>query len=213
MVEKSKCIEQTEIDLSRSRERMIRLREEKGLTKNQLAKETDFSPTSINNWESGIKVPSYQNYVTLSHFYEVSFDYISGIEPGEYRQKRNVDIGEVTHLSEKAIENLLFEGSEHGDNTHVVMLDMILSNRELFTSLMRCLYSICYPPHVLIDLKNIPDAFIDKNNKDYLLLSPDLIKYITSTPESVFQMMKYKIEEFAKTVPERTIAPNEFHPF
>jgi len=213
MVETKSCIKNTDIILMRSRKRMKQLREERGISKNQLAKDTEFSPTSIENWESGIKTPSYQNYLRLSVYYDVSFEYISGIEPDEIRHKENIDICKKTHLSEQAIENILYEGSEKGDNQRIFILDLILSNKEVFNSIMDDLIALFYPPTLAIDRRNPPSVFLDKKNKDYLLLSLDHLSKLIVTPEEHYQRMKYRIEQIKESAPDSIIAPNEFNPF
>ena len=206
----NKSVINTELALNRSQKRLRKLREEKGYTKDKVAKDNDISPTSISNWENGIKTPSYINYLTLSDYYGVSFEYISGIEPREIRHKENSDMCERTHLSEQAIENILYECSEKGNNQRIFMLNLILSNKEIFNSLMDSLCALFYPPSLGIDLKNIPNVFLDKVNKDVLIISMDHLSQILVTPEEHYQHMKNRIEQLKKTAPENIIAPNEF---
>ena len=52
------------------------LREEKGITQSDLAKQLGITRSSVNAWEMGISVPSTQYIVELAHLFKVSTDYL-----------------------------------------------------------------------------------------------------------------------------------------
>jgi len=57
------------------------LRDEKGLTQVQLAKELKFGTyTVITNWESGKRMPDIENLKMLADYFKVSIDYLVGRE-------------------------------------------------------------------------------------------------------------------------------------
>lgn len=55
------------------------LREERGLSQAQLAKETGLSQSAIAHWEKGIRVPNSIAIITLAYYFDVSTDYILGV--------------------------------------------------------------------------------------------------------------------------------------
>lgn len=55
------------------------LREEKGMTQADLAKQLGITRSSVNAWEMGISTPSTQYLLELSHMFKVSTDYLLGI--------------------------------------------------------------------------------------------------------------------------------------
>lgn len=57
-------------------DRIKALREEKGLTQTELAKQIGITRSSVNAWEMGISVPSTQYIVELSYIFKVSTDYL-----------------------------------------------------------------------------------------------------------------------------------------
>ncbi|MBR1984585.1 MAG: helix-turn-helix transcriptional regulator [Clostridia bacterium] len=61
-------------------ERLKELREEKGLSYRQLAKELGVSSSSINSWEKEIRVASIDNLLTICKYFNVSSDYMIGLE-------------------------------------------------------------------------------------------------------------------------------------
>ena len=56
------------------------LRMEKGLTQEELAKQINFSLSVVNKWENGKKNPSVDAIKVLAKFFNVSTDYLCGLE-------------------------------------------------------------------------------------------------------------------------------------
>ncbi len=56
------------------------LRETKGLTQAELAKQLGITRSGVNAWEMGISVPSTQYIVELAYIFKVSTDYILGVD-------------------------------------------------------------------------------------------------------------------------------------
>ena len=56
------------------------LREQKGITQAELAKQLGITRSSVNAWEMGISVPSTQYIVELAYIFEVSTDYLLGVD-------------------------------------------------------------------------------------------------------------------------------------
>ncbi len=59
-------------------ERLKELREEKGLTQVQLAKECGISKGAIGHWELNKRVPNLDAVIVLADYFQVSLDYIAG---------------------------------------------------------------------------------------------------------------------------------------
>lgn len=60
--------------------RIKELREEKGLSQLQLAKETGITQSNISRYEAGISIPTSPNLIILSEYFKVSIDYLLGLE-------------------------------------------------------------------------------------------------------------------------------------
>ena len=61
-------------------DRIRLLRERRGLTQSELAKQLGITRSSVNAWEQGISVPSTQYIVELATIFKVSTDYLLGVE-------------------------------------------------------------------------------------------------------------------------------------
>ena len=61
-------------------ERLKTLRIERDLSAKQLAKEINVSDSSIIRWENGLRVPSIYNLYNLARFFDISSDYLIGLE-------------------------------------------------------------------------------------------------------------------------------------
>ena len=57
-------------------DRIKELREQRGLTQSELAKQLGITRSSVNAWEMGISVPSTQYVVELAHLFKVTTDYL-----------------------------------------------------------------------------------------------------------------------------------------
>ncbi len=56
------------------------LRTEKGIGQVELAKNIGVSKAVISFWENGLREPTMSNLIALAKFFEVSLDYLVGIE-------------------------------------------------------------------------------------------------------------------------------------
>lgn len=61
-------------------ERLKELRTEKGLTTKKLGDITGFGNATISRWENGINDITSDNLIVLSKFFEVTTDYLLGLE-------------------------------------------------------------------------------------------------------------------------------------
>lgn len=61
-------------------DRIKAIREQRGLTQADLAKQLGITRSSVNAWEQGISVPSTQYIVELAGLFKVSADYLLGID-------------------------------------------------------------------------------------------------------------------------------------
>ena len=80
------------------------LRESKGMTQSELAKQLGITRSSVNAWEMGISIPSTQYVVELAYIFKVSTDYLLGVENGAGVS--------VDGLSQEDI-NILYQLVEH----------------------------------------------------------------------------------------------------
>ncbi len=60
--------------------RIKELREEKGLSQKELAKELSVTQTTISKWEQDIRNPDIYTIVKMCKFFNVSADYFLGLE-------------------------------------------------------------------------------------------------------------------------------------
>ncbi len=77
-------------------DRIKSLREQQDMTQSDLAKQLGITRSSVNAWEMGISVPSTQYIVELAHIFNVSTDYLLGVN--------TTSTVSVAGLSDKDIE-------------------------------------------------------------------------------------------------------------
>ena len=61
-------------------DRIKKLREQHNITQSELAKQLGITRSSVNAWEMGISVPSTQYIVELAHMFNVSVDFLLGVD-------------------------------------------------------------------------------------------------------------------------------------
>ena len=61
-------------------EKLKELRIEKGIGQVELAKAINVSKGIISLWENGLREPKLSNLIELANFFEVSIDYLVGLE-------------------------------------------------------------------------------------------------------------------------------------
>ena len=61
-------------------ENLKNLRQEKGIGQVELAKNINVSKGIISLWENGLREPTLTSLISLAKFFNVSIDYLAGIE-------------------------------------------------------------------------------------------------------------------------------------
>ena len=61
-------------------ERLKELRLENGLGQVKLAEDLNVSKGIISLWENGLREPKLSNLITLAQYFQVSIDYLAGLE-------------------------------------------------------------------------------------------------------------------------------------
>ena len=92
-------------------ERIKYLREQKGLTQADLAKQLGITRSSVNAWEMGISVPSTQYIVELSDIFKVSTDYLLGVE-----RSASISVAGLTEKDVQYVQGLIAHLEEKNKN-------------------------------------------------------------------------------------------------
>lgn len=87
-------------------EKLTLLREERGLTQEELAEELNVSRQAVSRWETGASFPSTENLGYLSQFFQVTVDYLlndsAELPKEEPPKEEQVPISMEEEKSEKA---------------------------------------------------------------------------------------------------------------
>lgn len=83
-------------------DRLKNLRESSGLTQSDIARSFGISRSSVNSWEMGLSVPSTQYIVELAKKFEVSTDYLLGLEETSTISVKGLTQKQVSILVETA---------------------------------------------------------------------------------------------------------------
>ena len=78
--------------------KILRLRE--NLTQSQLAKKLGLSKSVVSAYENGVRMPSYYVLIRISKVFNVSTDYLLGLEP-----KNRIDLSGLSQEETDAVLN------------------------------------------------------------------------------------------------------------
>ena len=83
-------------------ERIKHMREQRGMTQAGLAKRLGITRSSVNAWELGISVPSTQYLVELAEIFQVSADYLLGLN-----RSASVSVAGLTERDVQMVHTLI----------------------------------------------------------------------------------------------------------
>lgn len=199
-----------------------KIRETAHKTQKEIETMLGVDPKTYRKYEKGGKIPSdickkLAEYYSQILPFKVSMDYLLGNVDSPYCDRSLRDFAEKIHLSEESINNLLLECStgEDIDNRRVFTLDLLLSDREAFRTVMDCIHTLIYPVGFYLD-KDVSERYnltTVYENGD-IGLNPSLLQLMSdSMPDHAYQKMRAELEKFKKRAYKKCpepITPNEW---
>ena len=95
-------------------DRIKYLRDQKGITQSDLARKIGITRSGVNSWEMGISVPSTQYIVVLAEFFDVSTDYLLGVERSSTISVKGLDQKDIM-IVKSMIDHLRFKNGKIAD--------------------------------------------------------------------------------------------------
>ena len=83
-------------------ERIKELREKQNITQASLAKKLNITRSAVNAWEMGISIPNVEKLVELSSLFNVSVDYLLGVN-----SSFTINISNLSEEEKKLVLNLV----------------------------------------------------------------------------------------------------------
>lgn len=83
-------------------ERLKKLRELNDISQNALSKELNITRATINAWEMGISYPNAQSLILLSRYFNVTVDYLLGID-----ERAMLDISGLNQQEQQLISKMV----------------------------------------------------------------------------------------------------------
>lgn len=84
--------------------RLKELREDLGITQDQLAKMLNLTQSTIAYYENGKKMPTLENAIIITKLFDTSLDYLVGIS--NCRTIENIKENEATYYSNKLLDDI-----------------------------------------------------------------------------------------------------------
>lgn len=115
--------------------RLILLRDERGVSQEEVAKGIGESRETVRNWEVGTRKIKAESIIKLSEYFGVTSDYLLGLSDVKSTEKNMQIACDVTGLSEDSILALRKYNSADGFNHVHVVLDSLLSEQVFYEAL------------------------------------------------------------------------------
>ena len=132
-------------------DRVKKLREQDGMSQDELSAAAGVSRLSIGNYERGVRKPDVDTLIKIAETFHVSTDYLLGIS--DTKKPENSDIAERLGLSEKAIKILENKYRIDKKNAFTFTLNNLIEEQDLIRLIGEYLYgeideSFEIPPYV-----------------------------------------------------------------
>ena len=107
------------------------LRKETGITLDNLSKEIGYSGAIISEWERGLAQPTASALIKLAQFYEVTIDYLLGLDENGYvvSTPREIINIQLDHTSSAILEKLKKLNTLGKQKTENYIDDLIASGK------------------------------------------------------------------------------------
>ena len=83
-------------------DRIKMLRDKHNMTQSELAKRLEITRASVNAWEMGVSCPTVQYVIAMADLFNVSTDYLLGLETNIFIDVNGLSEKEIGMLSEQA---------------------------------------------------------------------------------------------------------------
>ncbi len=116
--------------------RLGELRNEKGLSQEELASSLEIDRGTIAKYETQKRIPSYEHLTSFAHYFDVSTDYLLGLTDNKTTNTELQSVCEYTGLSDTAIQALtLIKGSDLSSDISLLLSQMGQSvNASIYTN-------------------------------------------------------------------------------
>ncbi len=152
-------------------ERLLKLREERKETQDQLAKAVGITRQSLSRYETNERTPNIELIYNIAKHYEVSADYLLGLSNVKSLDNRVQAACEVTGLSEEAI-NAVIQLNGMGMGNDLAELDIYCSLKDALDMFITSRYSFSLLTGLAssyVASKNFVKKLVNNSSNDELL--------------------------------------------
>lgn len=170
------------------RQRLKKLRKEKGLSQDALAKLCDLNRVAISQYENGSRFPKLPTLLILAELFNTSLDYLCRATPikGKYNTRRyDIRLNNIG-LNDNALDmlNKLYSSDSQADKNALKAINILLDNNAIyenskfFNNIYLFLYNCIKSNNNGFDywkLDNNPN--LPANKELHIIITPDELEY------------------------------------
>ena len=164
-------------------ERVKNLRESKGISQRQAAKDLNISPQNLSYYEKG-RDAGYDLLIRMAQYYGVTVEYLIGVSNAQ--QRENTSINKVTGLSDNSLD-FLRRSKAKNDNTAADIINTIMgmSSFKMLVDLIND-----------TDVKEYQEDITDNTIKDILTMDKEQQKAVLSKILPIYKEEVSKLRDF-----------------
>ncbi len=166
-------------------ERVKNLRESKGISQRQAAKDLNISPQNLSYYEKG-RDAGYDLLIRMAQYYDVTVEYLIGVSTAQHRD--NIGINEVTGLSDGSLDYLKKNKTNNGNTAaEIINTIVVMSSFKMLVNLINDKDK---------DIKEVQEDIADSKIKDILTMDKEQQKAILSKLLPMYKEDVSKLRDF-----------------
>lgn len=197
------------------KERFKELRELKGLTQSQLAKELNIGRTSISNYELGTRTPDIDILVSIANYFNVTTDYLTGISNFKTLEE-SIDFSKISNFFDDIIADI---PSAPKKDTFIFIKKLLEFLNKLYKYDPKFYIDFFYSNYYLIDIFESMMKFIDSQSSMTLAEYKSVNEMSNPYPENklsnkIFKKLNHTIDKdifYSQMLALEKACPELFH--
>ncbi len=181
------------------KERITKLRKERGLKRQQVADDLGITRASLEFYEKGKRKPDIEMTARIAKYYNVSADYLLGLSEGKIINDDLQAICKYTGLSDTVVNNYFHNTKDRQPYNLAYILNSICSDKENNSA-------FCFLVSHIVELKNAAEHYNDLEKIKEKTIDDQLFESVVLQADArkdIVDVKQFRVEKEFRTIIER----------